>query len=73
MVQSFKKGVKADKSSRTLQHKLDRFLLAYRSAPHAVTDLSPTQLLLGQNVKTRLDLITPDAMREVNKKFSTVQ
>ena len=58
-----------DKSSRTLQHKLDRFLLAYRSAPHAVTELSPTQLLLGRNVKTRLDLIKPDVSREVNKKL----
>ena len=40
LVQSFKKGVKADKSSRTLQHKLDRFLLAYQSAPHAVSELN---------------------------------
>ena len=69
MVQSFKKGVKADKSSRTLQHKLDRFLLAYRSAPHATTELSPAQLLLGRNVKTRLDLIKPNVTREVNKKL----
>ena len=29
LVLRFKKGVKADKSSRTLQHKLDRCLLAY--------------------------------------------
>ena len=65
MVQSFKKGVKADKSSRTLQHKLDSFLLAYQSAPHAITELSPAQLLLGRNVKTRLDLIKLD----VNKKL----
>ena len=56
-VTSFKKGVQADKSNRTLQYKLNRFLLAYRSAPHAVTELSPAQLLLGRNVKTRLDLI----------------
>ncbi|PFX22695.1 Retrovirus-related Pol polyprotein [Stylophora pistillata] len=69
LVQSFKKGVKADKSSRTLQHKLDRFLLAYRSAPHATTELSPAQLLLGRNVKTRLDLIKPDVTRKVNKKL----
>jgi len=69
LVQSFKKGVKADKSSRTLQHKLDRFLLAYRSAPHAITELSPAQLLLGRNVKTRLDLIKPDVTRGVNKKL----
>ena len=67
--QSFKKGVKADKSGRTLQHKLDRFLSAYRSAPHATTSLSPAQLLLGQNVKTRMDLIIPDGTREVNKKL----
>ena len=69
LVQSFKKRVKADKSGRTLQHKLDRFLLAYRSAPHATTSLSPAQLLLGLNVKTRLDLIKPDVTREVNKKL----
>ena len=49
------KGVKAEKSSRILQHKLDRFLLAYRSAPHATT----AQLLLDRNVKTRMDLIKP--------------
>ena len=61
--------MKADKSGRTLQHKLDRFLLAYRSAPHATTDLSPSQLLLGCNVKTRLDLIKPDIKREVDKKL----
>ena len=69
LVQSFKKGVKADKSGRTLQHKLDRFLLAYRSAPHATTGFSPAQLLLGRNVKTRLDLIKPDVKREVDKKL----
>ena len=69
LVQSFKKAVKADKSGRTLQHKLDRFLLAYRSVPHATTDLSPAQLLLGRNVTTRLDLIKPDIQREVNKKL----
>lgn len=69
LVQSFKKSVKADKSGRSLQHKLDRFLLAYRSAPHATTELSPAQLLLGRNVKTRLDLIKPDVRREVNKKL----
>ena len=69
LVQSFKKGMKADKSSRTLQHKPNRFLLACRSAPHATTGLSPAQLLLGRNVKTRLDLIKPDSKREVNKKL----
>ena len=64
-----KLGVEAVKSGRTLQYKLDRFLLAYQSAPHATTSLSPAHLLLGRNVKTRLDLIKPEVMREVNKKL----
>ena len=37
--------------------------------PHAINELSPVQLLLGRNVKTRLDLIKPDVTREVNKKL----
>ena len=55
LVQSFKEGLKADKSGRTFQHKLHRLLLTYRSAPHATTTLSPAQLLLGRNVRTRLE------------------
>ena len=69
LVQSFKKGIKADKSERTFQHMLYRLLLTYRSAPHATTALSPTQLLLGWNVRTRLDLIKPDVTRGVDKKL----
>ena len=69
LVQSFKKGGKHNKSGRTLQHKLDRILLAYWSVPCATTYLSPAQLLLGRDVRTRLDLIKPDVIREVNKKL----
>ena len=69
LVQSFKKGIKADKSGRTFQHKLHRLLLAYRSASHATTALSPAQLLLGRNVRTRLDLFKPDVTRGVDKRL----
>ena len=69
LVQSFKRGIKANKSGRTFQHKLHRLLLTYRSAPHATTALSPAQLLLGRNVRTRLDLIKPDDTRGVDKKL----
>ena len=51
LVQSFKKGVKADETGRPLQHKLDKFLLAYRSAPQATSSFSLAQLLLGWNAK----------------------
>ena len=69
LVQSFKKGIKADKSGRTFQHKLHRLLLTYRSASHATTALSPAQLLLGRNVRTRLDLFKPDVTRGVDKRL----
>ena len=69
LVQSFKEGIKADKSGRTFQHKLHRLLLTYRSASHATTALSPAQLLLGRNVRTRLDLFKPDVTRGVDKRL----
>ena len=69
LVQSFKKGMTADKSWRDFQQKFDRFLLTYRSVPHATTALSPAQLLLGRNIRTRPDLIKPDVTRGVDKKL----
>ena len=69
LVQSFKKGITADKSWRAFQQTFDRFLLTYRSVPHATTALSPAQLLLGRNIRTRLDLIKPDVTRGVDKKL----
>ena len=69
LVQSFKKGITAEKSWRAFQQKFDRFLLTYRSVPHATTALSPAQLLLGRNIRKRLDLIKPDVTRGVDKKL----
>ena len=37
LVRSFKQALKVDKSDISPQTKLDRFLLAYRSTPHATT------------------------------------
>lgn len=37
--------------------------------PHAITEISPAQLLQGRNVKRKLDLIKPDVTREVKKKL----
>ena len=69
LVQSFKHAVKADKSNRTLEHKINRFLLAYRTAPHATTGISPAQLIFQRNPRTRLDLIKPDLKRDVDSKL----
>ena len=69
LVQSFKRAMKAEKRERTAQHKLDRFLLSYRNSPQATTGQSPAQLLLGRNIKSRLDLVKPSVEREVNSKL----
>ena len=50
MDQSFKNAVKADRSDRSIQHKLDRFLFAYHTAPNTTTGHSPAQLLFGRNL-----------------------
>ena len=73
LVQSFKKGITADKSGRAFQHMLDRFLLTYRSAPYATTALSPAQLLFGRNVRTRLDLIKPHVTRGGRQEIAPVE
>ena len=49
----------------TLRYRLQRFLLAYRIAPHAVTGRSPAELMLGWHPRTRLDHLRPDLLRRV--------
>ena len=73
LVPSFKNAVKADLSDRDLQHKLDRFLMAYRASPHATTEQSPAQLLMGRSLKTRLDLLRPNVKRRVDKRLFTYE
>ena len=66
MLQRFKNAVKADRSDRSIQHKLDRFLFAYRTAPHAKTGHSPAQLFFGRNLKSRLNLPKPNIKQGVD-------
>ena len=68
-VQNFKHAVKADQTLRELQYKLDRFLMAYWTAPHAITGESPVQLLLRRNLKTRLDLLKLNLKQGVDQKL----
>ena len=60
-VQTVKCGLKAAMGDGgTLSQRLQRFLIAYRAAPHASTGRSPAEMLLGRNVRTCLDLMKPD-------------
>ena len=60
-VQTFKKAMSAArKDGASLSQKLCRFLLTYRSTPHATTQVAPCELFLKRNIRTRLDAIRPN-------------
>ena len=72
-VQSMKHAMKSMGNDHgTVQDKLSRFLLAYRNAPHALTNETPATLFLGRQLRTRLDVLKPDLESSVrNKQFQT--
>ena len=43
----------------SFQHRLQSFLMSYRSTPHATTGKSPASLFLGRPMRTRFDLMCP--------------
>ena len=59
-VQTFKQSMKAgEHDGLTLQHRVQNFLMTYRSTPHATTGQSPASLFLGRPIRTRFDLMRP--------------
>ena len=66
-VQSFKAGMKR-MNGGTVETKLSRFLMTYRITPHSTTGLSPAQMLMNRQPRTRLDLVRPDIQRRVNNR-----
>ncbi len=47
------------------EEKLSRFLMKYRITPHSISGISPSQLLMGRRLRTRLDLLHPDLANSV--------
>ena len=65
-VQVFKHSLKAGRNyPGTLHQKLTRFLFTYRSTPHSTTGVSPAELFLKRQLRTRLDLLRPSLERKV--------
>lgn len=59
-VQTFKQAMKAGEGNGlSFQHRLQNFLMSYRSTPHATTGTSPASLFLGRPIRTRFDLLRP--------------
>ena len=64
-VQSFKKNMKCREStSSTVTFDICKFLLAYRTTPHATTGLTPSSLLMNRRIKNKLDLVMPNSQKE---------
>ncbi|XP_054287952.1 uncharacterized protein K02A2.6-like [Macrosteles quadrilineatus] len=55
----------------SIEIKLQRYLMAYRRAPHSTTGQSPSHLFIGRQIRSRLDLLYPDLSQKMNQKFDT--
>ena len=61
-VQTFKSGI-CKLEGGTLQDRINKFLLHYRSTPQATTGISPAELLMGRCLKSKISLVHPDISR----------
>ena len=66
-VRAFKEGVEKMEEG-TMQDKLSRFLLKYRTTPHTTTGVSPEELLMKRKLRTKLNLIVPNTASLVRQK-----
>ena len=63
-VQVVKKGLKKV-TSGSMTSRLAKVLFTYRITPHSTTGISPAELLLGRQPRTRLDLLRPNTAARV--------
>ena len=68
-VQTFKHSMKCKQAnSANIFSSISKFLLAYRSTVHATTGMSPSTLLMGRRIRTKLDLIYPSYHSQQERK-----
>ena len=69
VVQTFKNPLKAGKSDKgTLLQKLSQFLMRYRITPHMTMGVTPTELFLKRQIRTRPDLLKSSTEDHVSHK-----
>lgn len=59
-MQTLKNAFRKPTGKDTLHLRLQKFLLAYRKAPHATTKESPANLFLHRRLRSRLDVVKPE-------------
>ncbi|CAG2214044.1 unnamed protein product [Mytilus edulis] len=68
-VQTFKQAMKSSSNdSGTVSKKLAQFLLAYRNTKHSTTNETPAKLMIGRDLKTRMNLLRPNIENQVQTK-----
>ncbi len=65
-VQTVKRGLKKEtQGTCSLATRLAKVLMTYRTTPQNTTGVSPSELLLGHRIRTRLDLLKPNVSERV--------
>ena len=64
-VRSFKDAM-GRMTEGSIETRIARFLLKYRTTPHSTTGVSPSQLLMGRRLTTALDRMKPDVAARVH-------
>ncbi|KAL0892417.1 hypothetical protein ABMA27_015532 [Loxostege sticticalis] len=65
-VRTIKRAIKkAIRKKEDIQTFLNKFLLHYRNTEHCTTGESPANLMLGRQLRTKLDLLRPDRNKKV--------
>lgn len=66
-MKTVKQGI-AKMTQGSLHDKLSRLLFSYRVTPHTTTDTPPAELMMGRQLRSRLDLIKPKLEKRVQEK-----
>ena len=68
-VRTMKRTLKSSvKERKSIHHRLVEFLFEYRATPHGTTNVSPSELFLKRNLRTRFDLMIPNTKGHVTAK-----